>query len=89
MPAEVHTEVLTFLPESVCVCECMYMHIFLILKEEVCSITAQNAWMLSEQPTTPAALLRVPHDSQIICPSVLNPARVILLRFIILLIILL
>lgn len=72
MPAEIHIEALTFPPESVCVRECMYMHIFLILKEEFCSVVAQRAWMLPEQPSTPAALLRIPHKSQIICPSVLK-----------------
>lgn len=75
MPAEIHTEAVTYPPESVCVRECMYMHIFLILKEEFCSVVAQRAWILPERPATPAALLRVPHDSQAICPSVLKPCQ--------------
>lgn len=81
MPAEIHTEALTFPLEPVCVHECMYMHIFLILREDFCSTVAQRAGVLPEQPAAPAALLCVPHDSQTACPHALKPVRVVLLRF--------
>lgn len=74
------------------VCLCTWVHIHSHTsypKGRICCIAAQRAWMLPEQPATPAALLRAPHDSQIICPSVFNPAGVILLSFITCLIILL
>lgn len=87
MPAEIHREALTFPLEPVCVHECMYMHIFLILREDFCSTVAQRAGLLPEQPTAPAALLCVPHDSQTACPRTLKPVRVVLLRFVIPLII--
>lgn len=75
MPAEIHTEALTFLPEPVCVHDCMYTHIILIPEEDFCSVVAQRAGLLPEQPTAPAALLCVLHDSQIACPSALKPCQ--------------
>lgn len=58
------------------------MPIFLVLKEAFCSVAAQRAQMLPEQPAGPTALLRVPYNRQHIRPSILNLARVIPLRFI-------
>lgn len=75
MPAEIHTEALTFLPEPVCVHDCMYTHIILIPEEDFCSVVAQRAGLLPEQPTASAALLCVLHDSQIACPSALKPCQ--------------